>query len=171
MNYRAVQKGKFATVMAYKPATTKNFEKNFGKYIREEIKKQQWIKPTKGKFIILDAIFYFPRTDMDAQNYFKSLCDIMTEEGVWIDDNIVLERVKRIYYDSKNPRIEIEIYEANHIGIFACEEEYNEFKSNCMKCKRFKRNCSIHKKTLESRIQDEIIRNEEKKWTCLRLKN
>ena len=166
MNYRAVKKGKFTTVMAYKPAKTKNFEEEFGKYIKEQIETQNWIKPNKNKFIILDTIFYFPRVDMDAQNYFKSLCDIMTSAGVWEDDNMVMEKVNRIYYDNKNPRIEIYVYESEYIGIFDNIIEYENFKSKCLKCKRNKKNnCSIYKKVLESRIQDDIIKKDNL-WIC-----
>ena len=166
MNYRT--QGKI--VMAYKPIKTKNFEKNLSKYIKEELEKQGWIKPAKGKFIIMDTIFYFPRTDMDAQNYFKSLCDVMTTAGIWEDDNIVMERVNRIYYNNKNPRIEIEVYESDFIGIFDNEEEYLNFKNICDSCKRFKSSrCSIYKKVLESRIQDDVIRNDNV-WKCLKYK-
>ncbi len=107
MGYRSIGR----RVMAYKPKETKDFEKAFGNYIKQEMNNQNWVKPSKGKFIIMDTIFYFPRIDMDAQNYFKSICDIMTNVDVYEDDNIVCERVNRIYYDSKNPRIEIQVNE------------------------------------------------------------
>lgn len=155
--------------MAYKPVKTKNFEKTFGKYIKEELEKQGWTTPSKDKFIIMDTVFYFPRTDMDAQNYFKSMCDIMTSSNVWKDDNKVMERVNRIYYDNKNPRIEITIYESDFVGIFDTNNEHNDFKVNCNKCKRFKNEkCSIYKKALESRIQEDIVRNDFNIWTCLK---
>lgn len=164
MNYRAVGR----RVMAYKPKETKEFENRFGEYVKQEIIKQKWIKPDKG-FVVMDTTFYFPRVDMDCQNFFKSVCDILTDVGVWQDDNIVMEHVNRIYYDNKNPRIEIEIYTSEVIGIFDTKEEYEEFKVQCSTCKRFKRNCSIHNKTLESRIQDEVIR-ENNKWLCKKKK-
>ena len=164
MGYRAVGK----RVMAYKPKETKGFENRFGAYVKEEMKRQGWVKPDKG-FIVMNTTFYYPRVDMDAQNYFKSLCDIMTNIGVWQDDNIVMEHVNRIYYDNKDPRIEIEIYPSETIGIFDNEKDYMEFKSNCEKCKRFKRNCSIHNKALESRIQEEIIKDTDK-WICKKFK-
>ena len=88
MGYRAVGR----RVMAYKPKETKAFEQKFGNYVKQEIINQNWTIPEKGKFIIMDTIFYFPRTDMDAQNYFKSICDIMTNVGVWEDDNIVCDK-------------------------------------------------------------------------------
>lgn len=164
MGYRAVGR----RVMAYKPKETKEFERIFGEYVREEIKKQGWIKPDSG-FIVMDTTFYFPRVDMDAQNYFKSLCDILTNVGVWEDDNIVMEHVNRIYYDNKNPRIEIEIYPSNTIGIFDNKDEYEQFKERCITCNRFKRNCSIHNKSLESRIQEEIVK-ENNNWECKKFK-
>jgi Holliday junction resolvase RusA-like endonuclease len=152
-------------VMAYKPKETKAFEKKFGDYVKQEIINQNWIKPPKGKFVFMDTIFYFPRTDMDAQNYFKSICDIMTNVEVWEDDNIVCEKVNRIYYDSKNPRIEIVLYEADSVGIFDTAEEYEEFKKICNGCRRFKKTCSIHNGLLENRILDKV-QLIEGKWLC-----
>ncbi len=164
-------------VMAYKPKTTKDFEKSFGEYVKQEIKKQGWIKPPKDKFINLDTVFYFPRVDMDAQNFFKSLSDILTSSGVWEDDNIVLEKVHRIYYDSENPRIELNVTVSDHIGIFDNQEDYKNFiNTYCNNCKKGnkigqKGGCSIYKKILESRIIDDIEINfntGEKK--CLKFK-
>lgn len=164
MGYRAVGK----RVMTYKPKETKAFEKQFGEYAKEEVKKQGWIKP-ENEFIIIEATFYFPRIDMDTNNYWKVLLDVLTDVNVWDDDNIVMERVNRIYYDNKNPRIELEIYPSNTVGIFDRKEEYEEFKMNCENCTRFKRNCSIHKKALESRIQDDITKDKDI-WKCHKFK-
>ena len=162
MSYRSIKKGKFNTVMAYKPKATKDFEKSFGKYLKEEIKKQGWIKPDKGTFVIVDMVFYFPKTNMDASNHNKSLFDCMTLNGVWEDDNIVLEKVHRIYYDSNNPRIELTVSVSPHIGIFDDKEDYthflNTYCNNCTKGKKIgqKGGCSIYRQALESRIQDDI---------------
>lgn len=179
MSYRAIKRGKFHTVMAYKPKATKDFEKTFGEYVREEIKKQGWIKPSKDKFVNLNTIFYFPRVDMDAQNYFKSLCDILTSNGVWEDDNIVLEKVNRIYYDNVNPRIELVITVSNHVGIFDSKEEYKRFiHTYCDNCTRGgkigqKGGCSIYRNATESRIQEEIpmtTKEEMQNKKCLKFK-
>jgi len=162
MSYRVAGR----IVMAYKPKETKDFEKKFGKYVKEEMDKQGWNKPPMGKFVNLDTIFYFPRIDMDAQNYFKSICDIMTNVATYEDDNIVMERVNRIYYDSKKPRIELILTLSEYVGIFDNDNDYKEFKSKCDNCSRFKEGkCSIHKKALESRIQDEIVLIDDK-WNC-----
>lgn len=164
MGYRAVGK----RVMAYKPKETKGFENRFGKYVKDEMIKQGWNKPDNG-FVIMEATFYFPRIDMDCNNYWKVLLDIMTTVGVWNDDNIVMEHVKRIYYDNKNPRIEIEIYPSKTIGIFDNQDEYIQFKKQCENCNRFKRNCSIHNKALESRIQVEVNKKDGE-WKCEKFK-
>lgn len=179
MSYRAVKKGKFTTVMAYKPKETKDFEKAFGDYIKNEIQKQNWIKPTKDKFINLDTVFYFPRVDMDAQNYFKSICDIMTECGVWEDDNIVLEKVNRIYYNSDNPRIELIVSVSDHVGIFDNKDDYEKFVSTyCTNCKKgnkigLKGGCSIYRDIMESRINSEVPMDTDEDKTnkkCLKFK-
>jgi len=170
MSYRPIKKGNKYIVVAYKPKETKEFEKSFGEYIREEIKKQDWIKPPKDKLIIMDTIFYLPRVDMDVQNYFKTLSDVMTTSGVWEDDNVVMERVNRIYYDSNNPRILITIYPSDFEGIFDNKKEKNEYIDNCKKCKRYKNNCSILNKVLENRIQNDVIKDNANKWRCNKFK-
>lgn len=175
MNYRVAKiknkhTGKmFNTVQPYKPKETQKFEREFSSYVKEEVIKQGWIKPEKGKFIFLDTVFYFPRTDMDDQNYFKSMCDIMTDCGIWEDDNIVIVRNNRIYYDKENPRIEINITETPFTGIFDSREDYECFLNKCVTCNRHKRNCSILKNATESRIQTEVVR-ESKGWRCNKYK-
>ena len=60
----------------------------------------------------MDCIFYFPRIDMDANNYFKCMADAITDaKTVWIDDVQLCERVQRIFYNTENPRVEITIKE------------------------------------------------------------
>ncbi|WP_291567117.1 MULTISPECIES: RusA family crossover junction endodeoxyribonuclease [unclassified Clostridium] len=166
MNYRVVGK----IVMAYKPTKTKDFEKRFSDYAKEQMKLQKWIKPTKDKFIFVDTIFYFPRIDMDCNNYYKSTLDTLTNCGIWEDDNMVLERSNRVYYDKENPRIEFTITVAPYVGIFDNVQEYEHFKSTCKKCRRFKNNCTIHRESLESRIRDEVIKDAKNQWKCNKFK-
>lgn len=83
--------------------------------------------------------------------------DAITETAlIWVDDNVVCERCQQILYDSENPRIEINIYPVEYIGIFANKEELKKFESLCVGCTRYKRNCSILNKAKEGRIQKEI---------------
>lgn len=148
-------------VTMYETAEAKKYKKEFIKYIQEQVKIQQFeTKLEKFKNTIVDCIFYFPRIDMDANNTWKLLLDSITESGVvWLDDNTTLEGARRIFYDPKNPRLELTISYADYIGIFDNQEQLDIFISNnCIQCKRNKNyNCSLLKSAKEGRIQDEII--------------
>lgn len=149
-----------AQVTMYETAEAKKYKKDFAKYIKQEVCNQNFFSEyDKKQHYYADCIFYFNRIDCDCNNYFKLLLDAITDSKcVWVDDNVVCERVNAIYYDSKNPRIEITIYPVDYIGIFDNRERLDEFKTNCTYCKRYKEGkCSILKKAIEGRIQEEII--------------
>lgn len=142
---------------------TNRFILSFGKYVKRQIKEQNWIKPEKGKFVKIDAIFYLPRVDMDPSNYWKAMFDIFTKFGVWIDDNIAIENVERVYYSKKEPRIELKIYELDNIGIFDNEKQLRNFLdencSKCSKCLKGKRQCSTFTAGLNNFVDDFSINN------------
>lgn len=144
--------------IVYETNEAKKYKKEFIKYIKDQVEKQNWImSQDKMQHIYCDCVFYFDRIDKDCNNYFKLLLDSITEsECVWIDDNIVCERVNRICYDAKNPRIELEIYPVEYIGVFDSKEDFINFEDKCKTCKRYKRNCSILNKAIEGRVQDEV---------------
>lgn len=156
--YKVVKTGNKNLAMSYQTKETKDFKKSFIQYVKEEMNKQGFIPSTnKYQFIHYDVITYFPRIDMDNSNYYKVVLDSLTEAGVWIDDNIVIERCKRIYYDSQNPRLEIKIYYSDFIGIFDNQSQFDEFLSNCVHCVKYKEGkCNILQKSQEGRIQEEI---------------
>ena len=55
-------------------ALTSAYKKNFGEYIKEQVKLQNWtMSEDKTKHIYCDCVFYFDRTDKDCNNYFKLL--------------------------------------------------------------------------------------------------
>ena len=145
--------------MSYKTSEAIKYQKSFTQYVRDEVKKQNYtLFPNKNTHFYIDAIFYFDRTDRDPNNYFKCMLDAITDTSlIWVDDNVTCERVQRIYYDSANPRIELEIYPCDYIGVFDNTSQLDTFKSNCIGCSRYKRNCSILKKAKEGRIQKEIV--------------
>lgn len=144
----------------YETAEAKQYKKTFSKYIKEQVLKQRWeLSPNKTQHFYVDCVFYFDRIDKDANNYFKLLLDSITDtQLIWLDDNVTCERVNAIYYDNKNPRIEISIYPVDYIGIFPNQEQLDLFiKDNCILCKRYKEGkCSIFKKAIEGRIQEDI---------------
>ena len=146
--------------MVYETKEAKDYKESFKKYVIEQVREQGWEMPEdKYQHIYVDEVFYFGRTDLDAQNYSKLLHDQMTETGVvWIDDNIVCERVQRIYYDKENPRIELTIYPVEYIGIFDNREQLDAFEGGCKECKRYGRNCSLLKNAKIGRIQEEIVK-------------
>lgn len=145
--------------MVYETAEAKKYKKEFKKIIENEVKKQGYDAPVNDKqHFNVDAVFYFDRIDKDASNYEKCLSDTITEtQLIWKDDNVVLFRPQRIYYDAENPRIELSIYPVDYIGIFDNQEQLNCFEEKCKTCKRYARNCSILNKAKEGRIQEEII--------------
>ena len=75
----------------------------------------------------------------------------------YIDDRNILTRTHAVYYDNKQPRIELVIYPVEYRGIFQNQDNLDSFEDKCMKCKRYKNNCSILRKSKEGRIQEEIL--------------
>lgn len=161
--YRAIIKNGKPMAMSYKTNEAKKYQHDFAEYVKKQAKLQGWNKSDNVfQHYYMDTVFYFPRIDMDANNYYKCLADAITDSGVvWNDDNQLCERVQRIYYDSNNPRIELEIYPVDYIGVFNNTSQLEEFESNCIGCNRYKRNCSILQKAKEGRVQKEI-----KNMTC-----
>ena len=150
-----------AQITMYETSEAKKYKKEFIKYIKEQVKIQGFeTKLNKFKNTIVESVFYFPRIDMDANNTWKLLLDSITESGVvWVDDNTTLEKASRIFYDPKNPRLELTIYYADYIGIFDNQEQLDSFiNNNCIKCKRHKKgNCSIIKSAKEGRITEDVV--------------
>lgn len=157
-------KGKtpIANVTMYETAEAKAYKKQFIKYVIEQIKEQNYsLTPNKTQHFYIDCVFYFERTDQDPNNYFKLPLDAITEtQLIWLDDNTTCERVNAIYYDSKNPRIEITIKPVDYIGIFNNRAQLEEFESNCIQCNRYREGrCSLLVKSKEGRVQENIVNN------------
>ena len=144
--------------MSYKKLEALKYQRQIIKYVKDEAQKQGWVvSDKKTQHYYMDCVFYFARTDMDCNNYFKVLADAITDSGVvWIDDTQLCERVQGIFYDTENPRIEISIKEVDYIGVFENASQLAQFEANCVGCTRYKRNCSLLNKAKEGRIQDEI---------------
>ena len=116
------------------------------------------VEPNKERHFYVDCVFYFDRLDMDCNNYFKCLLDAITDTKlIWLDDNVVCERVQKILYDTANPRIELFIHPVDYIGVFDNASQLESFTSNCIECARYTRNCSILCKAKQGRIQEDIV--------------
>lgn len=158
IGYRAIMKNGKPMAMSYKVPKAAQYQKEFAEYVKREVYNQGWVLvPNKEQHFYVDTIFYFDRVDSDPNNYFKTILDSITDtKMIWLDDNVVCERVNRIYYDSKNPRMELDIYPVDYIGIFNDVSQLEKFENNCLGCVRYKRNCSILNKAKQGRIQEEI---------------
>lgn len=167
MSYRAVIRNGKPLAMSYNNKKSVDYKKMFKEYVLSEVKEQGWDLPvTKEQHFYVDAVFYFPRIDMDCNNYWKTMFDAITDAGcIWEDDNVACERVQGIYYDSVNPHIDLTIHPVEYIGVFHDENELSQFVSRCLTCKRYARNCSILRKAKEGRIQEEI-----KDGVCAKMK-
>lgn len=144
--------------MSYVTQEAARYKKAFTEYVKEEVVKQGWsMMPDKHQHFYVDAVFYFDRTDRDCNNYFKCMLDAITDaEVVWLDDNVVCERVQRIYYDSQEPRVELTIYPVDYVGVFDNASQFLEFNANCIGCSRYARNCSVLRKATDGYIQPEV---------------
>ncbi len=140
----------------------KKYKREFSEYVLQQVEEQGFdLIPDKMRHFYIDAVFYFPSIDLDCNNYFKCMLDAITDtQAIWIDDNITCERVQKIMYDRDNPRIELEIYPVDYIGVFDNKDQMRSFISNnCETCRRNKTNCSVLRKAKEGRIQDCIEDN------------
>lgn len=144
--------------MSYCTKEAKTYKKEFTEYVKAEATRQGWdMVPNATQHFYVDAIFYFPRLDLDPNNYLKILLDSITDtQLIWLDDNVACERVQAVYYDSSNPRIELIVHPTDYIGIFENKPALDSFEQKCKSCTRYCRNCSILNKAKEGRIQEEI---------------
>ena len=144
--------------MSYCTTEAKHYKEWLSKYVQEEVTRQGWaLTPNKLQHFYVDTVFYFPRVDMDSSNYFKVMLDAITDTKlIWLDDNVALERVQAVYYDTDNPRMEICIHPVDYIGVFDNAPQLEAFVSKCADCTRCTRNCSLLNKAKEGKIQTEI---------------
>ena len=158
LGYRGIMKNGKPMAVSYKTQEATAYSESFSEYVKAEVAKQQWsLDVNPATHFYVDTVFYFDKLDRDCNNYFKVMLDAITDTGlIWKDDNVVCERVQRIYYDAKNPRIELVIYPVDYIGIFDDASQLDQFRSRCFECKRYKRNCSILRRAIDGRIQSEI---------------
>lgn len=157
LNYRIARRGNRRYVQAYPTEETVAYKTFFVDYVKDQIREQKWSRPEKGKQVYVRMTFFLDRKRKDANNLLKVPLDALTEAGVYLDDDIALPVADRIYIDAANPRIEIEIFESEAIGVFDSQEELETFmKNNCKLCKKDVNKCGIMKRLLDNRIIPEV---------------
>ena len=156
--YKGIIKNGKARAMSYKTQVAVQYRQRFAEYVAEQVAAQGWDRtPDRDQHFYVDAVFYFDKRRMDCNNYFKVMLDAITDtQLIWLDDDVTCERVQRILYDAERPRIELVIHPTDYIGIFDNMSQMEEFTSKCFGCTRYKRNCSILKKAMLGRVQNEI---------------
>lgn len=157
--HRAVIKCGKPLAVVYKIKEAVAYQNAFKKTVANAVKEQGWISNIDDpRHIYVDADFYMDKKHRDCNNSWKCLLDAITEtQLIWKDDDIVCERVNKIVYDADNPRVELYIHYVDYVGIFDNEEQLETFKeTNCIGCKRYKRNCTLLRNAIDGRIQTEI---------------
>ena len=157
--------------MMYETSEAKKFKKQFIKLFIDEVEKQEWESThDRNDFYIVHATWYFDKQNRDSNNMWKIMLDAITDtQLVWLDDRQTIERTVRIFYDTENPMVELEIFKAKWVGVFNSQEQHDEFVfNNCTLCSKNKENCTIYKNALESRIKPDEL---DTRWMqCLKIK-
>lgn len=158
LNYRVQRVNGRVFVQAYKSAETVTYENIFKGIVQDAMREYNWVQPEKGKYIVVEAIFYFPRLGFDSNNHWKVPLDVFSYAGVYGDDSSAIERVQRVYVDKENPRVEFTIKVSEIVGIFDDEKHLEDFKNfNCRFCTKDSNKCSIMKEALQNKINRENI--------------
>lgn len=129
------------------------------------------IEYTRDNYIYMEIEAYVTRVNVDLDNTLKTLNDSIEESGlVFLNDKKVVPKFKRVYIDSRNPRVELTFKQTGWHGIFKDESEHKEFESQCQTCSRYRNGaCSILKKALENKIQEDITQKNNT-YECVKYK-
>lgn len=113
---------------------------------------------TENHYIYMDIDAYVTRTNVDLDNTLKTLNDSIEASGlVFLNDKKVIPRFNRVYIEPANPRVEITFSQTGWYGVFEDKIDYEDFLHDCNTCSRFRNgSCSILKKALDNKIQEEI---------------
>lgn len=158
-SHRVVMKGGKPLPVVYKTKEAVAYQTSFKKVVAKAVAEQGWQTDLDNpRHVYVDAVFYMDKRHRDCNNTWKCLLDAITEtQLVWKDDDIVCERVNKIVYDAANPRVELRIHYVDYIGIFDDETRLETFKAtNCVGCKRYKRNCTLLKSAIDGRVQSKL---------------
>ena len=130
------------------------------KHIREEIKRQNWIKPDESCKIDVKVDYFFPRKGMDPNNFQKVLFDVFTVAGVYFDDQAAKPQTGLVVIDKFNPRLEVTITISEQVGVFKNKYEREIFINENKDRFNTRKFNSILKKLDESRITEETYFDE-----------
>lgn len=158
-------------VQVYETAEAKSYKRYMKKVLERACMKSGWSKSGEFTYVICEMDVYLNQKRRDVDNLFKCMLDTLTENDIVYDDSMVIPRVKKVFIDKDNPRLEVTIRESSKVGVFANSKQLGEFEEgNCKRCSRFSKNCSIRKASLENKIKPEITKDENGVYSCIALK-
>lgn len=125
-----------------------------------KLKRQvNWVTPDKDKFFEIYLTYYLDSKGKDPDNCLKLLFDEMVRNDIIPTDSQIVFKMRNLYIDSINPRIEVELNVMDKIGVFDNEEHLQEFiNKNCHNCKKhyYKKPCGNLKKYKENYITKDL---------------
>lgn len=144
-------------VVVYEKQEAKRYKKYMDSVLKRAIKEYCWERTGEYDYVICEVVVYTPQKKQDSDNMFKCLLDAINKANIVYDDSMIMPRVVDIIIDNKNPRVEINLYKSDKVGLFKNMDHRSEFISlNCSQCSRYKRNCSILAKVTQNRIMEEV---------------
>lgn len=95
-------------------AKAQHYMRDASALINQAVEDQKWIRASKGVWVYVDMVYYFPdRRIRDASNCLKLLLDVL-EGKVYVNDYCALPRIQGVEYDKENPRVELKVsYQTN----------------------------------------------------------
>ena len=157
LNHRVSYRNGKPIVVAYKTQEANQFEKEAQSIISSAIKKQCWDLPSKDTWVKVEAIWYVRNTISDFSNLWKQTLDCMNGL-VYADDRKVIESTVNGFVDTKNPRVELNIYTLQKRGIFLSQNHLDGFKdNNCNECAKNIKTCRTLKEFLDNKITENIV--------------
>lgn len=146
-------------VQLYPTGKALAFRANTKKAIERAIKEQGWTTPDHNTYIVCEFVAYLPHKKRDSDNLFKCLLDAIKLTDIVYDDCMIIPRVKNVFIDKNNPRLEVSIHGIDKIGIFTTKEFESFIKNNCSSCKQYKRfkdRCGVLREAIENKISENI---------------
>lgn len=154
-------------VQVYETSEAKAYKKHMKKVLERAVKQYSWNKTGEFTYVVCELDVYLSQKRRDTDNMFKCLLDCFTENGLIYDDSMIIPRIREVYIDTNDPRVEVKLSISEKIGVFKNQNELDLFlRDYCEKCTRYSRNCSILRASKENKIKNEIINDENGNRTC-----
>lgn len=127
--------------------------------IKKRMAEENWEQPDETKFLDVFIDFYLPRKGMDPNNYLKIPYDVITNAGLWVDDDKAKPQTGLVIIDKFDPRIEINISINNQVGVFKNEKARAAFIKKYEDKMQARSFTALLKKLDEGRLTEKVTMN------------